>query len=957
MINEETKFDNVAEGALKDLQLFCDNNSEIKQLKNLISSVKTPTWLNSYKIKQDEYFPELKPYLISNSENIFKYIYQQNQDEIIAKLTSAEEITSLIKLYQENQKSFFKEFIIRKENNEFVIDEKASETHQVQSAEKEARKFLDENCADNLFVLPYEFEEKFKDEEGIIKADDLHSLILEFVDVDEHKDILVDIVKYKAKLKFLQKLLDFRFNAETEYTKEHYEYKILDLALNVLKENDFQKFREKVVIETENQDLKLSQIPPFKNNIKIEGCNLLLSRILTNSYQNNSILSDLVDNFSGIGLQKEKLDEIFSLGKVDFQEIFRLLLTELPKPSNNKNLHIINHSEQLVFLTLLNKEGSLSNFCVRTKDKTHVHFLNSEYYLNDFSFIKPTAILDYPEISKYAKYLEPLKFQSELTFFKQPVFSDEKFIIPQLKTELTEAEKQTLIEFIYTRWNDPQNKSKIKKINWSKINQIDSKNILGFVPSVSVFPSKYAFESEFLPNYLIKWIGKNKDKIDFLTDIGVWTENSVVVQLRKYLSDKIKTFHIKSLAQEIRFNNNETVLLNSFKWLKEKEIKLQSEQQFEAFKKVVEVINENRTIHDLIIVDEFNFDELEENATEWQESYYENWKEDSNIYIFLYEYELPKTISLNEIEDYVFYSFYEANIAFDEKNNIFINQNADVKKELRKLELVKDSYFNFDGLWQNKLEVLENENARLRKTGGIILESDFETEDEAEFMQFYKEGYTKVKAHWRSLPNRNELSFNDYFLRTIQSEIQNYKSITVGTEYSNGLSKNDQKEINREAKVIVKEKLESEGFEFTNGIDEFSTINGVKKEGIEYPLVVKSYKNQDEPLKIGANEWIQLMHPNSMFWVYFGNDKIACLKLNELLRKQDNLTISFSTENLDVENRLEKFAELLRYFGDVHFDFHSVKPNNYSTATVMGNYQFDERKTEEDLSSDDQDIL
>jgi hypothetical protein len=94
-----------------------------------------------------------------------------------------------------------------------------------------------------------------------------------------------------------------------------------------------------------------------------------------------------------------------------------------------------------------------------------------------------------------------------------------------------------------------------------------------------------------------------------------------------------------------------------------------------------------------------------------------------------------------------------------------------------------------------------------------------------------------------------------------------------------------------------------------------------------------------------------------MFWVYFGNDKIACLKLNELLRKQDKLTISFNTENLDFENRLEKFAELLRYFGDVHFDFHSVKPSNYSAANVMSNYQFNERKTEEDLSGDNQDLL
>ena len=43
--------------------------------------------------------------------------------------------------------------------------------------------------------------------------------------------------------------------------------------------------------------------------------------------------------------------------------------------------------------------------------------------------------------------------------------------------------------------------------------------------------------------------------------------------------------------------------------------------------------------------EEFDFEELEENATEWEESYYENWKEDSDVAIYLYEGELPKTIS------------------------------------------------------------------------------------------------------------------------------------------------------------------------------------------------------------------------------------------------------------------------------------------------------------------------
>ena len=138
--------------------MFCDSNSEIKPLNKLVDcNLNTATWLNVYKIKNDEFFTELKTYLVSEQEAIFKEIYLPQQDVILSELTEANEIKSLIKLYQDNQKLFFKEFIIRKENNKFVIDEKTKETYQVQSADKGARKFIDENCADNLFVLPYEF--------------------------------------------------------------------------------------------------------------------------------------------------------------------------------------------------------------------------------------------------------------------------------------------------------------------------------------------------------------------------------------------------------------------------------------------------------------------------------------------------------------------------------------------------------------------------------------------------------------------------------------------------------------------------------------------------------------------------------------------------------------------------------------------------------------------------------
>ena len=888
-INEATKFDNVADSTLKGLQLFCDSNSEIKPLNQLISNIKTPSWLNAYKIKQEEYFSELNSFLINEPEDIFKEIYQQYQDDIIAELTTAEEIKSLIILYQDNQKLFFKEFIIRKENNKFVIDEKTKETYQVQSADKGARKFIDENCADNLFVLPYEFVEKYKDEEGIIKADDLHSLILDFVDVDEHKEILVDIVKYKAKHKFLQELSEFRFISKTKYEKEDYEYKILDLACSELKENDYEKFKDKVIIETENQELKLSEIPPFTDKIKIDDYELNLAKLLPDNYENSDHLSSLINQFIGLGLSKERIGNLFGVSEEpELSNIFQLFSEQVETLAN---------AEQLAFLFLYGlyiEKIDFSQFKVLNVDEEDVD-LGTDKYLTDFEFINQSEILHqkYRGITKIFKEF-PVKVDDNdnLLLIKEPFFEDDKFVCPYIKEDLTDEEKISLFDFLFNQWNKKSKKTAIKNIDWSKIDDTETLNILGFNPIASVYPSKYACESEALPDYLIKWLGKEESKIDFLTDLGIWTESSVIVELRKYLSGKIKIFHNNSLAQETRFNEGETVLFNSFEWLKEKEIVLKTAEQFETFKKAVAVINDNRgNNNDLKIEEEFDFEELAENSTEWEEPYYVNWNEVSNISISLYEGELPKSVSLDEIEKYVFYYFYEGNTAIDDANNIYINVNSDIKKELRKLELDNDN-FDFDGLWQNKLEVLEN---LLRKT--------------------------------------NEA--------------------TLGTEISTDISKNDQKEANREAKEIVKEKLEKEGFEFTEGIGKYSTIEGVFREDVEFPLVVKSYKYQDEPLKIGANEWKQLMRPNSVFCVHFGNRKIGYLELGTLLRTQDKLTISFSTENLDVEDRLEKFAELLQYFGNVYFDFNSVMPSK-----VASDFRhFSDRRTEEDLTGDDDSLL
>ena len=1002
-ITEETKFDGIAEGTLKDLCLFLDGQGIIKPLCELVdSSFHTPAWATSYKIKAEESFTELKHFLIPENE-LYKKIIISKWDDIITRVTIADEFYRKVEYYyglddsnyplrtqrfvfakegfllsgqtffnsemnnlgsqyihfqnaiqslfglptpdkiitpfllkepfkvdgskfcgrtinntsldiyeikavlsfcKLNNEQFFKNCIVKKDDANFTISPKSNYKFQISSPDKEAREFIDKYCVEKLYVLPFEFAE-FKDEDGIIRADDLHCLILDCIEVNDHKETLVNIVKYRAKYQLLQKISEFSFSSEKKYNKDDYECKILELACAELKDNDYPKFKEKVKIQTANETLNLSDIPPFENKIIIEGVELSLSEILPDTYQNSSVLSNLTDGFIKLGLSKVKLHSLFGVNSdVEPDNIFEFI---------SDGYTVLQNAQQLAFLLLYISinDVNFDRFKVETLDGNSWE-LKYSYYIQSFSFIDDDYLLKnhYSDISKILDL--PVKIgKSENQVLFEPYLAEDEFVCPCIKSDLSVEEKTDLIEFIYKKWKKGDVKSIIISIDWSKINDTKTETLLGFNPIYSVFPNKYACEKEQLPGYLIEWIGTDKGKINFIADLGVWTENSVIVDLRKYLKGEFAEFSSNRLAQEIRFNNDETMLFSSFEWMKENEYQLSTNEQYETFIKVVDIINENRSSGDLIPEKEYDYESIEENSTEWGVSFYQVWKEklENNFSIYLFDGKLPKKVGLDEIKDYIFYRFNEGEGVIDGENNIYINTNANIKKELQKLASADDNDFTFEFLWD-------------------IFGSNADETDEL----------------------RKKVAL-------LESQLQRKPDAQLGAGFDNSISKNDQIETNREAKEIVRERLVNEGFSFTHGIDGYSTIDGVVKDEIEFPLVVKSYKWRDEPLKIGANEWLQLMKPNSMFWVHFGNRELGCLKLYELLRKQDKLTISFSTENLDYDNRLFKFAELLHYFGNVHFDFSNIKPDNYSTAENLEDYRFDERKTEDDLSNDSDNLL
>lgn len=107
----------------------------------------------------------------------------------------------------------------------------------------------------------------------------------------------------------------------------------------------------------------------------------------------------------------------------------------------------------------------------------------------------------------------------------------------------------------------------------------------------------------------------------------------------------------------------------------------------------------------------------------------------------------------------------------------------------------------------------------------------------------------------------------------------------------------------------------------------FSTINVVDENGADMPIVLKSYKSKQAKFKINPEEWEWVVQNDAKLLVYTtvnGELDIVEVPQSDLVMNQTNISITFSSENLDKEqfsDRVSNFAETLHYFTDLHFNF------------------------------------
>jgi len=153
----------------------------------------------------------------------------------------------------------------------------------------------------------------------------------------------------------------------------------------------------------------------------------------------------------------------------------------------------------------------------------------------------------------------------------------------------------------------------------------------------------------------------------------------------------------------------------------------------------------------------------------------------------------------------------------------------------------------------------------------------------------------------------------------LKSQLQLKPEANIGLGgFSNDLAGDDQEEYNREAREVVKEELAKQGFDFSQSYENYSQINGVTKDGVKYPLVVKSTKGK--ALFLNPNEWLQLCKDNSLLLGVGQNREIRSFTLKSLLGIGEEFNLRFKIDNLKSSN-YKDFVKIFHFFSGVHFQF------------------------------------
>ncbi|MBD5357685.1 MAG: hypothetical protein HDR88_11885 [Bacteroides sp.] len=175
-----------------------------------------------------------------------------------------------------------------------------------------------------------------------------------------------------------------------------------------------------------------------------------------------------------------------------------------------------------------------------------------------------------------------------------------------------------------------------------------------------------------------------------------------------------------------------------------------------------------------------------------------------------------------------------------------------------------------------------------------------------------------------------------------------------------GLDQKDQIVANKVAREAAIQWLQLHGYTVPFVLPEYSCFEGVSKDGVNYPIVVKSFLSYAKKLYLSPNQYSHLLKKNARLMLYTGNNRFYVLSREKILSDKDFLTLRFSVKNLDHDGKLAAIASLLKdeYFEDTQFVFGVLRDAQMVVAHSLDDYNLSGEGSEETISSgNEEDVL
>ena len=815
-------------------------------------------------------------------------------------LLEEEEVKAVLSFCKNNKENFFENYNITAKDSLYEISVKDN-NWQFLTDNAELASFVLTNLENSVW-LPITFN-SFNSDENLVQSDDIFDRIFANVNLIEHGNTLLKIVNSqsdKVKKKYLSSLGEVVLN-NSSFNQESFYTNLLRLCdslfLNINGQtaenidNTFVKsLRDKITIEyTDLNDIKLSKNLneiPLQGKVSVGKYTFDMDDINPSGLQSfQKAARGVLSAMRAIGLKEDFLSELFELtATIKASDVFATLSNQVSLVSGAQLAFMIRYVQ-------LNSTAAI-NFSVEAKDKKIYKCASiREWYINDFSFISSSRILDVKYYDLH-QYIQSSEYEDLNKYF---ILLNNADSFKYVKSSLTDEEKKDLLNYLYERWASDTN-------YWASLRSIDNLlQVLGVDRDAVIISDNYALPNESLPIIINDWINletdinKRKSRVDFIVQVfSLYDETSDIVQIRKYISgDGIYEAKAKA-AINIQDKTCDWIICNKIKF---------TEPQYTNLKGIFDSNHIKDTVNLAVITKNIGSPSLVVN----------------DYSIFEYDGIIPRHAFLVSQKPYFVYEYEEGDYCLD-GNKIIVSTNS-------------------WGSLDNILMTIASDNS-----------SGFSSVDFLTYMQM-RETTTVNHIAVDDLQAQLEAANNE--LRRLREALNNMNvDMTSFEESYTGLDRERQEDALREARRAICQHLRNAGFDVPDNdgdCSDWTKIEGVKKAGEEYTVIVRSYRDtESRNFELNPSEWINLMNGNSMLWIYTPRGP-ECFPFKDLVKNKSRISLSFSTINTDYKMRMNALAEILRYFKGVRFDFGPNISRGHSTAE---RFIKPEQKLNEILSAD-----